>query len=93
MNFSNGWLYKFKKCNSFKTYRLFGEFGDANIEGTISELLTLRKEISEYYIINVFNADEFGLLCNQFLIIALDIGGWLEGKRKRASFFIGVLCQ
>ena len=61
MNLSNGWLYKFKNRNSFKRYRLFGESGDVNIEGIISDLPKLRKKISEYSINDVFNADEFGL--------------------------------
>ena len=61
MNLSNGWLYKFKKRKSFKKYRLFGEFGGVNIEGTVSELPKLREKISEYSISYVFNADEFGL--------------------------------
>ena len=44
MNLSNGWLLKFKKRNSFKRYRLFGEIGDVNIQGIISELPKLRKK-------------------------------------------------
>ena len=61
MNFSIGWLHKFKKHNSFIRYSLFGESADVNIEEIISELPKLRKKISEYSINEVFNADEFGL--------------------------------
>ena len=61
INFSNGWLYKFRQRNSFKRYRLHGEHGDLNLEGIISELPKLRKKSSEYSINDVFKADEFGL--------------------------------
>ena len=44
MNFSNGWLYKLKKRNSFARHSAFCESPDMNIEGIISELPKLRKE-------------------------------------------------
>ena len=40
----NGWLHRFKKRNSFKRYRLFGESADVSIEGIICELPKLRKK-------------------------------------------------
>ena len=59
MNFSNGWLHKFRKRNLFIRYSSFCESADVNIEGIISELPKLRKKISEYSINDVFKTDEF----------------------------------
>ena len=88
LNCSNGWLYKFKKQNSFTRYRLFGESGDVSIEGIISELPKLRKKISEYSINDVCHADEFGL----FYRFAPDssIGYSKLAGKKKTAFFIGM---
>ena len=51
---------KFKKRNFFKSYRLFSESIDFNIEGIISEVPKLWKKISEYTINDVLIAGEFG---------------------------------
>ena len=83
INLSNGWFYKFKQRNSFKRYRLHGEYGDVNVEGIISELPKLRKKLSEHSINDIFNADEFGLLYKLLLTPASDHRHWLEEKRKK----------
>ena len=60
-NFSNGWLYAFKKRHGFRSYRSHGESGDADVAGADAPLPRLRQLASQYPLNDVFNADEFGL--------------------------------
>ena len=61
LKFSSGWLYRFKKRNSFKCYKSHGESGDADEVAAASHLPFLRSIVAEYALNDIFNADEFGL--------------------------------
>ena len=58
---SNGWLNRFKKRNSFKSYRCHGESGGANTAEAELNIPYLRALVQHYGESNVYNADGFDL--------------------------------
>ena len=70
VNLSNGWLYRFKKRNSFKRYLLFGESADVNIEGIIFELPKLRKKHQNIQSMMFSMPTSFDCSTNQIQILA-----------------------
>ena len=65
LNFSNGWISRFKYRNKLRAYKCHGESGAADDDAISSELPNLRALIAGYSPNDVFNADEFGLFYQQ----------------------------
>lgn len=59
--FSQGWLYRFKLRHNFKRYRSHGKESAADLEGATAALPHLRELAAQYELVDVCNADEFGL--------------------------------
>jgi DDE superfamily endonuclease/Tc5 transposase DNA-binding domain len=59
--FSNGWLDGFLTRNGFKQWKLFGESGDAEMEGIEGKLDMIKAKIAQYSLDDVYNMDETGL--------------------------------
>ena len=65
LDFSNGWLFKFKRRNQFKSYRCHGEEGAVDEEAIQRELPVLLQRLSSFCVNDVFDADEFALFYRQ----------------------------
>jgi len=61
IQFSNGWIQKFKKRNQLRVYRLHGEAGSVSTESLPEERRKLKEIISKFNPADVYNADETGL--------------------------------
>ena len=61
IQFSNGWIQKFKKRNQLHVYRLHGEAGSVSTESLPEERRKLKEIISKFNPADVYNADETGL--------------------------------
>ena len=69
LNFSPGWLYKFKSRNGIRLRKLQGEAASAN-EVAIDEMLPLIKDkCANYPIERIYNMDETGLFYRYKLLI------------------------
>ena len=89
--FSNGWLYRFKKRNLFKSYTAHGESGDADVAAAEAELPILRSLVRYYGERNVYNADEFGLWYRQ--IPTRSIGpARLRGRKQNKDRITFLVC-
>jgi hypothetical protein len=62
--FSNGWLESFQDRNGFKSWKLHGESGDAEMEGIEEQMAIIGKKIAEYDHDNIYNMDKTGLFYN-----------------------------
>ena len=65
LNFSNGWISRFKYRNKLRAYKCHSESGTADEDAMSRELPNLRALIAEYNPKDVFNADKFGLFYKQ----------------------------
>ena len=82
LNFSNGWLYKFKKRNGFKRYHCHGESGDLNVKNIINDLPHVIDEPRNYALNDIWNADEFGIFYK--MSPESTVGpGRIPGKKKK----------
>jgi hypothetical protein len=61
LQWSNGWVGKFKVRNGIKAFRLHGEANSGPIENLPEERRKLRELLSEYRTEDIYNADETGL--------------------------------
>ena len=61
MQFSNGWIEKFKKRNQLRAYKLRGEAGSVSTKHLPEERRKLKEIISQFDPADVYNADETGL--------------------------------
>ncbi|CAG8453967.1 23609_t:CDS:2, partial [Dentiscutata erythropus] len=61
LNFSLGWLQKFKERNRIGREKLYGEDGSVNENIIIRELLLLRNKYSDYPLERIYNIDETAL--------------------------------
>ena len=58
LNFSNGWLYKFKKRNNIRKYRIHGESGSAPLASLPEERARLQAILGRYTLDRIYNIDE-----------------------------------
>lgn len=58
INFSQGWLERFKSRHGIKSYRRFGESGSVDMENLESNLQTIREKLDQFSMKNIFNMDE-----------------------------------
>lgn len=61
LQFSEGWLDKFKHRWNLRVFKSHGESGDADADAVAREMPRLRGIVAEYAKKDVFNADECGL--------------------------------
>lgn len=61
LQWSNGWVGRFKVRNGIKAFRLHGEANSAPIENLPEERRKLRELLSQYRTEDIYNADETGL--------------------------------
>jgi len=93
MEFSNGWLEKFKKRHCIRSFREHGESGSANQQAIEETLPELRKLLDGYPLKDIYNMDETGL----FYMLSGDTGlatKQLEGKKKmKQRLSIAICCN
>jgi hypothetical protein len=58
LSFSNGWLYKFKKRNNIRKYRIHGESGSAPLASLPEERARLQEILGRYSLDCIYNIDE-----------------------------------
>ena len=58
LNFSNGWLQKFKKRNNIRRYRIHGESGSAPLATLSEERTKLQEILGRYSLDQIYNIDE-----------------------------------
>ena len=68
LQFSSGWLYKFKERNGIQLRKLHGEAGSSNQNAIIEILPLLREKLSRFPLDRIYNMDETGLFYRLELI-------------------------
>jgi hypothetical protein len=58
---TNGWLHRFKKRNSFKSYAISGDVKNISQEVVQQGQIDLQKELKGFELKDVYNVDEAGL--------------------------------
>jgi hypothetical protein len=58
LSFSNGWLYKFKKHNNIRKYRIHGESGSVPLASLPEERARLQEILGRYSLDCIYNIDE-----------------------------------
>ena len=91
LDFSNGWLFKFKRRNHFKSYRCHGEEGAVDEEAIQRELPVLLQLLSSFCVNDVFNADEFALFYRQPPNTTIGPSR-LRGRKKRKDRVTFLAC-
>ena len=61
MQFSSGWLHKFKERNGIRLHKLHGEASSVNQDVVIESRLSLQEKMSSYPAERIYNMDETGL--------------------------------
>jgi len=61
LQFSSGWLHKFKDCNGIRQRKLKGEASSADEAAIANALPLLRERCSNYPLERIYNMDETGL--------------------------------
>jgi len=61
LQFSPGWLYKFKNRNGIRREKLYGEEASADLNAITESLPLLRDKCSRYPLDRIYNMDETGL--------------------------------
>ena len=61
LQFSSGWLYKFKERNGIQLRKLHGEAGSSDQNDIIEILPLLREKLSRFPLDRIYNMDETGL--------------------------------
>ena len=92
LDFSNGWLFQFKKRYHFQAHKCHGESGDADEEAIQVELPSLSALIAMYKPNDIFNADEFGLFYRQAPDITIGSSP-VKGKKKRKDRMTFLACS
>ena len=81
ITFSDGWLCRFKARWGLRTFKSYGESGDANNDAVQIALPGLRQRLANFSEKDIFNADECGVNYNMApeRTVALQR---LEGRKK-----------
>ncbi|CAB4382397.1 unnamed protein product [Rhizophagus irregularis] len=78
LSFSNGWLYKFKKRNNIRKYRILRELGSAPLASLPEERARLQEVLGRYSLDCIYNIDEMGLFYRTD-----KLKPWVIGNLKR----------
>jgi len=86
IQFSNGWIWRFKRRNGLRKIKYSGEANSAPIESLPEERARLRTILAKYDKENIYNADETGLFfrmeSNQTLSTGAIAGRKMVGKKR-----------
>ena len=91
LNFSNGWLYKFKKRNGFKRYHCHGESCDLSVKNIINDLPHVIDELRNYALNDIWNGDEFGIFYKMYPQSTVRPGR-IPGKKKEKGKLSYLAC-
>ena len=91
LQFSRGWLSRFKKRNNFRRYRSHGESANVDSSAVEAELPLLRTLLSAFSLRDQFNCDEFALFYNQAPNSTVGPGR-LPGHKKRKDRLTFMAC-
>ena len=85
IQFSNGWIWRFKRRNGLRKIKYSGEANSAPIKSLPEERARLRTILAKYDKENIYNADETGLFFrmepNQTLSTGAIAGRKMVGKK------------
>ena len=86
IQFSNGWIWRFKQRNGLRKIKYSGEANSVPIESLPEERARLRTILAKYDKENIYNADETGLFFrmepNQTLSTGAIAGRKMVGKKR-----------
>ena len=85
MQFSSGWLHKFKERNGIRLRKLHGEASSINQDVVIESRLSLQEKMSSYPAERIYNMDETGLFYRlepDTLLATLRLSGRKKDKER-----------
>ncbi|OWZ09130.1 CENPB protein Homeodomainlike [Phytophthora megakarya] len=91
--FSNGWLQAFPRRHGFRSFKAHGESGSVSEQAIPALLETIRGEVKNYALANVYNFDEIGLfykLCPGRTIASMQIAG---AKKSKTRITVALCCN
>jgi len=89
IQFSNGWIWRFKRRNGLKKIKYSGEANSAPIESLPEERARLRTILAKYDKENIYNADKTGLFFRMEPNQTLSTGA-IAGRKmvRKKTFFL-----
>lgn len=93
IQFSEGWLARFKQRWSLKAFRLHGEAGDVDEANLDSQSEPIRQKIESYALKNVFNCDESGLFYQMAPDRTIAPSAFAGRKSQKARFTFLACCN
>ena len=93
MEFSNGWLSRFKKRYNIKRFRRHGESGSVDLLAIQQNLPNIQQQLSKFSLNDIFNMDETGLfyrLSGDLCLSTKQLEGKVQSKQRLS---IAICCN